>query len=316
MNMDHSMTKNPGIPRLRRWPHALVGSRLRNLARAIAAAVLPAALAACAVGPTYHPPETPAVEPRNLDAHFTADAPGAAWWRQFGDPVLADLESRALAGNLDLHIAIARVHAARAVFNEAQYDYAPHVQADGSYARSKEQQPGFTPGRVDIDSSSIGFDASWEIDLFGHVRHEAAAARAELGAEQAQLSDAEVTVAAEVARNYFELRGAQRQMAVARDNLRNQQEALHLTQVRYQAGRVTELDPDSAQARLKATEATLPLLQAAEKRYGYRLAVLLGVAPGTLDDAARGRAGTGHDGALADRRRLGAAADASRCACG
>ena len=284
MNMDHSMTKNPGIPRLRRWPHALVGSRLRNLARAIAAAVLPAALAACAVGPTYHPPETPAVNPRNLDAHFTADAPGAAWWRQFGDPVLADLESRALAGNLDLHIAIARVHAARAVFNEAQYDYAPHVQADGSYARSKEQQPGFTPGRVDIDSSSIGFDASWEIDLFGHVRHEAAAARAELGAEQAQLSDAEVTVAAEVARNYFELRGAQRQMAVARDNLRNQQEALHLTQVRYQAGRVTELDPDSAQARLKATEATLPLLQAAEKRCAYRLAVLLGVAPGSLDD--------------------------------
>jgi multidrug efflux system outer membrane protein len=258
-------------------------ARLERYARVIAGSSLAAALAACAVGPTYHRPQTPTVEPRNVNAQFKADAPAAAWWRQFGDPVLADLEARALADNLDLHIAIARVQSARAAFSEAQYDYAPHVQLDGSYARSKEQQPGFAAGRVDIESSSVGFDASWEIDLFGHVRHEAAAAHAEVGAEQANLADARVTVAAEVARNYFELRGSQRQMAVARDNLENEREALRLTQVRYEAGRVTELDTDSAQARLEATESTLPVLQAAEKRYGYRLAVLLGVAPGTLD---------------------------------
>lgn len=249
----------------------------------IVLASLALALAACAVGPVYHRPEAAHVEPRNVDANFTSAAPGAAWWRQFGDPVLADLEARALAGNLDLRIAIARVRSARAAFSEAQYDYAPHVQLDGSYARSKEQQPGFTAGRVDIDSSSVGFDASWEIDLFGHVQHEVAAARAVAGAEEAGLADAQVTVAAEVARNYFELRGTQRRIAVARDNLLNQSEALRLTQVRYEAGRVTELDTDSAQARLKATEATLPSLQAAEKRYGYRLAVLLGVSPGALD---------------------------------
>ena len=258
-------------------------NKISRLVRAIAASSLAVALAACAVGPAYHRPETAVVEPRNVDAHFTTAAPGAAWWRQFGDPVLADLEARALADNLDLHIAIARVHSARAAFNEAQYDYAPHVQADASYAHSKQQQPGFTAGRVDIESSSVGFDASWEIDLFGHVRHQAAAAGAVAGAEQASLADAQVTVAAEVARNYFELRGTQRQATVARDNLQNQREALHLTQVRYEAGRVTELDTDSAQARLKATESTLPSLEAAEKRYGYRLAVLLGVSPGTLD---------------------------------
>jgi multidrug efflux system outer membrane protein len=253
------------------------------LTRVFAGASLSAALAACAVGPVYHRPQTPAVEPRNVNAQFTAASPNAAWWRQFGDPVLADLEARALADNLDLHIAIARVRSARAAFNEAQYGYAPHVQLEGSYARSKEQQPGFTADRIDVESSSIGFDASWEIDLFGHVRHETAAARAVVGAEQASLADAQVTVAAEVARNYFELRGSQRQLAVARDNLQNQREALRLTQVRFDAGRVTELDIDSAQARLKATESTLPLLEAAEKRYGYRLAVLLGVPPGALD---------------------------------
>ena len=256
---------------------------MNTITRLLAGAALFATLAACAVGPTYHRPEAPAVAPRNADAHFTAAAPDAAWWRQFGDPVLADLEARALADNLDVHIAIARVRSARAAFNEAQYDYAPHIQMDGSYSRSKEQQPGFTPGRVDIESTSVGFDASWEIDLFGHVRHEAAAAQATVGAEQANLADAQVSVAAEVARNYFELRGTQRQIAVARENLQNEGEALRLTQVRYDAGRVTELDTDSAQARLKATEATLPLLEAAEKGYGYRLAVLLGVQPGALD---------------------------------
>jgi multidrug efflux system outer membrane protein len=252
-------------------------------ARAFAAAPLLALLAACAVGPTYHRPQASTVEPRNINAHFTAAAPDAKWWRQFGDPVLADLEARALADNLDLHIAIARVRSARAAFSEAQYNYAPHVQLDGSYSHSKEQFPGFSTSRLDIASSSVGFDASWEIDLFGHVRHQAEAARATVGAEQASLADAQVTVAAEVARNYFELRGTQRQIAVARDNLQNQREALHLAQVRYEAGRVTELDTDSAHSRLKATESTVPMLEAAEKRYAYRLAVLLGVPPGTLD---------------------------------
>jgi multidrug efflux system outer membrane protein len=255
----------------------------KRLTGFIAAASLQAALGACAVGPSYHSPETPGVEPRNVDAHFTSAPPAAGWWRQFGDPVLADLEARALADNLDLRIAIARVQAARAAFEQARYDYAPHVQSDGSYARSKEQQPGFVPGRVDIESSSVGFDASWEIDLFGRVRHETAAARAAAGAEQASLSDARVTVVAEVARNYFELRGTQRRIAVAHENLENEREALRLTQVRYEAGKVTELDTDSAQARLEATESTLPLLEAAEKRHAYRLAVLLGVSPGALD---------------------------------
>jgi outer membrane protein, multidrug efflux system len=258
-------------------------SKAGALLRSATAAAAAALVAACAVGPVYHPPQAPLVEPRNLDARFNSATPDADWWRQFGDPVLADLEARALAGNLDLRIAVARVRAARAAFSEAQYDYAPHVQLDASYARSKEQQPGFTADRIDVASSSVGFDASWEIDLFGHVRHKAAAAGAAAGAEQANLADARVSVAAEVARNYFELRGSQRRIVVARDNLQNQREALRLTQVRYDAGRVTELDTDSAQARLDATEATLPLLEAAEKRSGYRLAVLLGLPPGSLD---------------------------------
>src|ERR1700674_568638 len=99
----------------------LMPSRPARAARAFAGAALLAVLTACAVGPTYHRPQAPAVEPRNIHAHFTAAAPNAAWWRQFGDPVLADLEARALADNLALHIAIALARSARAPFSQAQY---------------------------------------------------------------------------------------------------------------------------------------------------------------------------------------------------
>ncbi|HEY3809090.1 MAG TPA: efflux transporter outer membrane subunit [Steroidobacteraceae bacterium] len=244
-----------------------------------------ALLTACAVGPDYRAPAVADVAAHNLDgAHFSGQAPSSDWWQAFPDPLLTQLEQRALAANLDIAQALEHVHAARAAFTESKLDYAPHVPLELEYQRSKEQFPGFSSDRIDIAGYTAGFDASWELDLFGHVRRSAEAAGARLGAQQATLADTQVRVAAEVARNYFELRGAQRQLAVAHDNIANEQEALRLTQVRYDAGRVTELDVDSALSRLKATEATVPLLEAAEKRADYRLAVLLCQKPGDLDD--------------------------------
>jgi outer membrane protein, multidrug efflux system len=190
---------------------------------------------------------------------------------------------RALGANLDLRTAVDRVKAARAVFVERKLDYAPHVQLGADYSHSNEQQPGFGSDRFNIQSDSLGFDASWELDLFGHVRHSVEAARADLGAEQANYRDAEVTVAAEVARNYFELRGAQRRLAVARENLDTERKTLELTRLRDQVGRGSELDVQRSLAHLKATEASIPPLEAAEKQAGYRLAVLLGQRPGALD---------------------------------
>ncbi len=254
------------------------------MVRGLAVALL-LLLGACAVGPDYHAPATSAVVPRNLDAaHFATAAPSPDWWQAFPDPELARLEQRALDANLDVAQAIEHVQAARAAFTQANLDFAPHVPLELGYQRSKEQEPGFTTDRIDIATYTAGFDASWELDLFGHVRRSAQVAGAQLGLQQATLADTRVSVAAEVARNYFEMRGAQRQLAVARNNIANQREALRLTQVRYDAGRVTELDVDSAQARLKATEATVPLLETAEKRAAYRLAVLLASRPGDLDD--------------------------------
>jgi multidrug efflux system outer membrane protein len=248
-------------------------------------ALLSTVLVACAAGPNYRAPATPDVAARNLDrAHFIPEAPDQDWWQAFPDPLLGRLEQRASAANLDVAIAVEHVRAARAAFTQANLEFVPHVPLELEYQRSREQQPGFTTDRIDIASYSAGFDASWELDLFGHVRRSAQAAGAQLGMQQATLADTQVSVAAEVARNYFELRGSQRQLAVARDNIANQREALRLTQIRYDAGRVTELDVDSALSRLKATEATVPMLEVAEKRAAYRLAVLLAQKPGELDD--------------------------------
>src|SRR3984957_15024455 len=241
-------------------------------------------LAACAVGPNYRAPATsPAVLKNAQSPAFVAQTPEAAWWQEFDDPELDALMRRALTANLDLRSAYDRVRAARAVFVERKLDYAPHVQLDGTYSRLDEQQPGFGTTRYNIQSDSLGFDAAWEIDLFGRVRRSVEAARADLGAEDANYRDAQVTVAAEVARNYFELRGAQKRLEVARQNLESEQQTLELTQLLDQAGRGAELDVQRSRARLKAIEATLPPLEAAEKQADYRLAVLLGERPGALD---------------------------------
>jgi multidrug efflux system outer membrane protein len=241
-------------------------------------------LAACAVGPRYQPPATaPAALPGAQSAAFVRQSPEAAWWQEFDDAELDSLMQRALTANLDLRGAYDRVRAARAVFVQNKLDYAPHVPLQGAYSHSDEQEPGFGNSRFDIQSDSLGFDAAWEIDLFGHVRHSVEAARADLAVESANYQDAQVTVAAEVARNYFELRSAQKRLAVGRENLQTEQQTLELTRLLDETGRGSELDVERSRARLKATEASIPPLEAAEKQAAYRLAVLMNERPGALD---------------------------------
>ncbi|HEV7385505.1 MAG TPA: efflux transporter outer membrane subunit, partial [Phenylobacterium sp.] len=143
--------------------------------------------------------------------------------------------------------------------------------------------PGFSTSRVDVKQADIGFDAAWEIDLFGRVRHQVESAKADAEAARADLRNAQVTVAAEVARNYLELRGAQTRRAVAEENARTERDTLRLTEVRYQIGPGDPVDVESARARLNATEAAIPALRTAEAQAAHRLAVLVGQRPGALD---------------------------------
>jgi multidrug efflux system outer membrane protein len=239
---------------------------------------------ACAVGPRYEAPNTPPVAVINA-APETASAaePEAAWWRAFEDPVLDDLVGKALAGNLDIRIALDRVREARALFSDAERDRLPRVTVGADYSRGRQQVPQLGGGRADLESADLGFDAGWELDLFGRVRHGIEAAGAEAGAADADANFARVTVAAEVARNYFELRGAQARRAVAEANAGTQRETLRLTQARFEVGAGDRVDVESATARLRATEAAIPDMVTAEAHAKYRLAVLLGQRPGAVD---------------------------------
>ncbi len=257
---------------------------MNRLSRSIVPA-LALTLSACAVGPDYETPETAPASFVNASRPDFTNAPvEAAWWRQFGDPVLEDLVTRSLAGNPDLRIAQARIAEARAVFDEGKLDLFPAVTTHAGFSRQDSPVPqsgALTP--VSYDVYDVGFDAAWELDVFGRVRRSVEAARANAEAAEADYQFAQVSLTAEVAREYFALRGAQRRLVVARNNLENQREVLRLTRVRLELGVGQEIDVASARARLAETEALLPPLVVAEKRAAYRLAVLLGQRPGTLD---------------------------------
>ena len=243
------------------------------------------ALAACAVGPTYRAPIEPPVRIADAaPAIVSPEPPEPAWWRLYGDPELDALIGRALGANLDLAAAVARLDQARALFSGARLDQFPHVSSSATYQRSREQVPGFSRGPVTIEQAQLGFDAVWEVDLFGRVRRGVEAARADSEAARDDLGAVRVSVAAEVARNYLELRGAQARQQVARANAETQRETLRLTRVRSGIGYEDPVDVQSAQARLSATEALIPPLVAEEKRAARRLAVLTGQRPGALDD--------------------------------
>ncbi|MBI1196775.1 MAG: efflux transporter outer membrane subunit [Phenylobacterium sp.] len=254
-----------------------------NIPRLLLAAASAATLAACAVGPKYEAPAQAPVALAAAHPNVTAAAAEADWWKAFGDPELDALIARALAANLDVRIAVDRVREARALFEDTRLDRLPRVTTSGAYARGEAQKPGFTGERVRQEQADVGFDAAWEIDLFGRVRHGVNAARADADAARADLRDTQVTIAAEVARNYLVLRGAQVRRTVAEQNADTQRDTLRLTKVRFDVGTGDPVDVESARARLNATEAQIPALRAAEAQAAHRLAVLLGERPGALD---------------------------------
>jgi multidrug efflux system outer membrane protein len=238
----------------------------------------------CAVGPHYKSPQPAAVKYHAAAANLETEAPfDARWWKQFEDPVLDSLVDRSLASNNGIRIARARLAESRAIFDERKLDRFPTVPVAASYQHSKQQIPGFGDERRTINNFTAGFDAFWEADLFGRVSHGIAAARADNQAFEADLHDVQVSVVSELARNYFELRGAQWRLAVAERSLTNQRETLRLTQLRRDAGVGEEQDVASAAARVAAIEATIPSLNLDVARAEYRLAVLTGTRPGELN---------------------------------
>jgi multidrug efflux system outer membrane protein len=256
---------------------------MRNT-RLLLAPFTAAMLVACAVGPNYHAPETKAAEKfDHIEATYSTEQGTAQFWHTFADPELDKLVTDALASNHDLRIALTRVQEARALRRDAAFDLAPSINASGGYTKTRTSSQGTLPGVTRASELyDAGFDAFWELDFFGGVRRGLEASRAELGAEEAALQDVQVIVTGEVTRTYFELRGQQLQLAVARRNVANQQSTLELAQVRLDAGSGTEFDTARAQAQLSTTLGTIGPLEAAVARSIHRLSVLVGREPGAL----------------------------------
>ena len=247
------------------------------------APIAAAVLAACAVGPNYHAPETKVAEKfDNMEPNYSTGQGTAAFWHTFADPELDKLVTDALASNHDLRIAMTRVEEARALRRDAAFDLAPSINASGGYTKTRSSNA-VTPGIArNSEIYDAGFDAFWELDFFGGVRRGLEASKAGLGAEEAGLQDVQVIVTGEVTRTYFELRGQQLQLDVARRNVANQQSTLELAQARLDAGSGTEFDTARAQAQLSTTLGTIGPLEAAVARSIHRLSVLIGREPGAL----------------------------------
>jgi multidrug efflux system outer membrane protein len=258
---------------------------LARFARLSAVAVaLALSMTACTLRQPYRAPVLDQAGLREADGALVVEQRfDPRWWGLFGDPVLDNLMSRALAANHDVRIAVARLDQARAIFDDVHLDRYPAVTAGAVGDRRSEAIPGFSDEPRTISTYRAGFDAFWELDVFGRVRNQVRSAAATAEQYAAALDDVRVSVAAEVGRNYFELRGLQQRLSVAERNLASQQQTVRLTRVRDGEGFGEPQDVASASAHAAAIEASIPPIRNALAQRERRLAVLTGTRPGSLD---------------------------------
>jgi len=274
-------------------------------------------LIACKVGPNYKQPEiaTPLKFSEALDQSTSPTLNLAQWWEAFDDPQLTSLIHRAEKANLDLKLAEARIREARAARREANSGFFPTIDTRDFYSRfrrSKNVGSGPTnrsssstggssgSGSTGTGSSGssessstntgfgdqlfqLGFDASWEVDVFGGVRRQVEAATGDIEAAIEFRNDALVTLLAEVGSNYIEARGTQKELSITEKNLHSQRESLEITRARFRAGVAGQLDVSRAEALAATTESQLPALQTNLAEAIHRLGILLGEEPAALN---------------------------------
>jgi NodT family efflux transporter outer membrane factor (OMF) lipoprotein len=274
----------------------------RPLIKMLAAIGCSALVAGCAVGPDFVQPD-----PKLPEFSFQGDSGKAVrearlpaptdptWWRVFRDPVLTGLEQRVAAANLDVRTATVRLAESRFQRGVVAAAALPSLNGDAKYTREQYSKNGiislltpllgpsgasFSPGA--INDYNTGFDASWELDLWGKVRRQVEAADAQVDQAADQRRDALVSSLAELARDYMQLRGVQTQIGIANDNLKVDRDILELAQTRQQRGVQNGLDVENAAAQVEAVRAQIPQLQQQQSQYINALSLLLDQSPGAL----------------------------------
>ena len=249
-------------------------------------------LAGCAVGPRYQRPAVamPKAWSAEQNPSTNTGEPEEQWWTSFNDSEFNRLIERAGKANFDIKLAGARVVEARAETGVARSGLLPSVNGSASATRNRQQVIAAFPGTsksallvpIEFNNFQGGFDASWELDVFGRIRRGLQAANADASAATEARRAILVTVLGEVGRSYVELRGLQLRLDIAEKNIKIQQDTLQLTEARAKAGLATELDVSRAKAQLDTTRSAVPTLQSGIETSIHRLSVLLGEKPGAL----------------------------------
>jgi len=259
--------------------------RLSHLAVIASAACC---LAACTVGPDFR--GAPAAAPTAMRAPAFKRAPedtssaqpsAASWWTELGDPELTTLIDAALANSPDVHAAEARLRQSRAALKEQKGNALPKSSASASYINAELPKPALDLG--DLNLYNLGFDATWEIDLFGGTRRAVQAAAAESIAVEADLADARVQLAAEVAQAYVELIDRETRRDLARQTAELETRVLDLTEQRRAQEVASDLDVERIRTQVENTRATIIPLDEQITESMDQLAVLAGREPGSLD---------------------------------
>lgn len=247
-------------------------------------------LGACSVGPDFQAPrpDLPSRWDASLQAgSTTAGALDSQWWAQLGDPQLTELVEQAVAANLEVRLAVNRLEQSRLLRQVTGSQQVPGVSVGGGYSRERNSASGLNDpsgqgGKAPFELWSGALDASWEVDLWGHVRRAVEAADAQVALSAAQRDGVQLSIAAETASNYIRLRGVQARLAVARQNLEIARQSSNLTQTRFDNGVTTNLDTANAAAQVATIEAVLPVLDAQQDQLINALSYLLGQPPQAL----------------------------------
>jgi NodT family efflux transporter outer membrane factor (OMF) lipoprotein len=256
-----------------------------------------ALLGGCSVGPDYEgPPSAAPVAQQAMDFHRTAVAPveradpsTARWWEALNDPELNKLVNQAMAGSPSIQAAEARLRQARAGLHQQKANALPSIAGNALYLHTNAPNLGGLTGSGSgggsggLDLYSVGFDATWELDIFGGTRRAVEAASAKADASEADLADLHVSLAADVAQAYIGLRDEQQRLELAGQSAALEQQVLLLTEQRRTRGAASEADVERLRTQLENTRGTAIPLQAQVEASLDRLAVLTGQEPGSLD---------------------------------
>ena len=261
--------------------------RARALALACSALV-----AGCMVGPDYSRPAVDAPAAFQFAPKEQADAADTAWWKQFGDPVLDALIDEALANNRNVKVAVANVDQASAVFTQVRSPLFPQLGYGASGARARSSEAGRSPLVSDLvanpqDAYQAALSVSWELDLWGRIRRQSEAARANLLATDEARRGVILSLVSSVASNYLQLRGLDAQLEVSKKTLGAYGESVKLFTLQFRYGQVSQMNVAQAQSQYETAAAQIPQIESQIAQVENGLSILLGRNPGRIE---RGKA--------------------------